>query len=500
MRWRNGVLAALVGLCTLTAVQEVLAQAPLFTDVLPKEEFAERRARVMQQIGDAAAIIQGSAEYPAFIKFRQNNQFFYLSGVEVPRAILVIDGRRKQSTLYIPPRNEPLERMEGAVLIPGEEAVRVTGIERVLPRDEFAGYLVRLGQERRTLYLPFQPETRTAGTGKQALDHAAATAADPWDGRPSREAAFFERVRAHVPQLELANLDPILFAMRQIKSPREIAIVREAARIAGLAMMEAMRSASVGMYEYELEAVGDYIFKKHNARGGGYYALVAAGKNALYPHYHANQAQLGDGDLVLYDYAPDYKYYTLDVTRVFPANGRFSAAQRELYTAYLRVYQSLIVSVRPHATQAEILKDAVKRMEAALATHHVSDPKHREAVARFVDSFRGADGWLVSHEVGMEVHDPSYPEGPLKPGMVFSIEPSLRIPEDGIYIRLQDAIVVTDTGYENLSGFVPVEADAIERLMAEEGPNLGRKRGEVENTRPFRRSDTGIHLTGFARR
>ena len=161
------------------------------------------------------------------------------------------------------------------------------------------------------------------------------------------------------------------------------------------------------MYEYELEAVADYVFKKHNAQGIGYFALVAAGKNASWPHYHAAQSRIDDGLLVLFDYAPDYKYYTSDVTRMFPANGRFTADQRELYTIYLRLYQALMTSIRPGSV-AEILKDAVTKMDAVMASFTFADPKNRDAAKRFVEGYRKSlqsGRASLGHMVGMEVHD-----------------------------------------------------------------------------------------------
>src|SRR5690606_29084359 len=121
---------------------------------------------------------------------------------------------------------------------------------------------------------------------------------------------------------------PVLDRLRLIKSAREIALVREATRLAGTAVMEAIRSARPGMREHQLEAIGDYVFKEGGARGVAYFALVAAGPNAYYPHYHGGRAELKPGALVLFDYAPDYEYYTSDVTRMFPASGKWSPGQR----------------------------------------------------------------------------------------------------------------------------------------------------------------------------
>ncbi len=445
------------------------AQDPPFTDAFPVEEFAERRSRVLKTIGDGVAIIHGATEYPGKFKFRQFNQFFYLTGVEVPRAILVMDGRTGTSTLYLLPRNERTERSEGPVLIPGETAARLTGIGAVLPRDQFGPALYGFGEGNRLIYTPFRPEAGHASTAGTASSHAAASAADPWDGRPSRPAAFMARVRAVAPQVEIRDLDPILDAMRQIKSPQEIELIRRASEIAGEAIIEGMRSARAGDFEYQLEAIGDYVFKKNNAQGFGYRALVAAGENAHYPHYHSAQSRLDDGDLVLWDWAPDFKYYTSDVTRMFPANGRFNPRQREMYTVYLRMYQALLNSIRPYATPAEIVADAVRKMEAILDEFPFTDPTVRAAADRFIDGYRHRDIQRLGHWVGMEVHDVGVPFQELTPGMVFTIEPALRIPDERIYIRCEDILLITETGFENLSSFVPIEIDDIERLMAEEG-------------------------------
>ncbi|MGE5816142.1 MAG: aminopeptidase P N-terminal domain-containing protein [Acidobacteriota bacterium] len=459
----------LASLCATVVV--VNSQAPLFTSAFPLEEFTARRARVAEKIGDGVAIIQGAAEYPAYVKFRQNNQFFYLTGVEVPRAIVVIDGRSKKTTLFLQPRDERAERSEGPVLSPGADAERLTGMESVRPRDDFAAVLAEIATSGRTMYLPFRPEALNAATPQYTKGHADKSAADPWDGRKSREQAFIDAVKARAPNATIKDLDGILDEMRLVKSPREIATMRESTRVAGLAMIEAMRAARPGMYEYEIEAIGDYIFKKHNAYGFAYFGLVAAGKNASWPHYHAAQSQLKNGDLVLFDYAPDYQYYASDVTRMFPANGRFSADQRELYSVYLKMYQALMASIRPNVEPRLLMIDAGRKMQTIVSTFSFSSGKNRAAAQRFADLYKDPrPGAMFGHWIGMEVHDVTAPFTVLKPGMMFTIEPALTIPEDRVYIRLEDAIVITDTGYENMSSFVPVETDAIEKLMAEESP------------------------------
>jgi Xaa-Pro aminopeptidase len=465
---KNRILALFVMLSASSA----FAQPPLFTDAFQKDEFAARRTRVMQAIGDGVVVMQGATETPSYEKFRQSNQFFYLTGVEVPRAILVIDGRAKSSTLYIARRNSDAEGSEGPVLTPGAEAAALTGIDRVLPREEFTAAAKALAG--RIVHTTFRGETRGAGTPDREEDHAAARAADPWDGRKGREEWFMGKLREQAAGLEFVNLDPILDALRMIKSPREIAVIRESTRIAAEAIMEAMRSAEPGMYEYELEAIADYVFKKHNAQGIAYFALVAAGKNASWPHYHASQTRTKDGDLVLFDYAPDYKYYTSDVTRMFPVNGKFTPDQRELYTIYLKLYQALMTSIRPGKVR-DILQDVARKMGAVMAEYKFANPRNREAAQRFAAPYRsraqaasaGRSG--LGHMVGMEVHDVTVPYDELKPGMIFTIEPAMTIPDERVYVRLEDVILITPNGYENLSALAPVEAADIEKLMAEKG-------------------------------
>ncbi|HEX5474065.1 MAG TPA: Xaa-Pro aminopeptidase [Vicinamibacterales bacterium] len=449
------------------------AQPPLFTTALPKEEFAARRAKVFDQIGDGVVVIQGGTETVAYEKFRQTNQFFYLTGIEVPRSMLMMDGRTKTSTLYIMPISERMERTEGPLLKPGAEAERLSGIEHVVAHDEFEKVAPSLTG--RVVYTTFRGETAEAGTPDREASHAAARKADVWDQRPSREEWFMNKLREKAPGVQFKNLDPILDAMRQIKSPREIALLRQSSRIAGEAMMEAMRSAEPGMYEYEIEALGDYIFKKNNAHGPAYFALVADGTNAAWPHYHAAQSQLKSGDLVLFDYAPDYQYYTSDVTRMFPANGKFTPAQRELYGVYLELYRSILTSIRPAPTR-DILRDAVKKMDDVMARYTFTNPKYKAAAQRFVDGYhRRVDAppsgrtLTLGHMVGMETHDVQVPFDAYAPGMVFTIEPALTIPEDHVYIRLEDMLVITKDGYDNMSAFAPEDPDAIEKLMAEPG-------------------------------
>src|SRR5919204_3027971 len=201
---------------------------PVFTgtEIFPPEEFAARRAKVVERIGDAIAILQGATERPGEQPFRQNNHFFYLTGVVEPRAIVAIDGRTKRTTLFLQPYDERREqRMFGPALHPGVEAAQATGIEAVMMRDDFRRFVEALGRDGRRIYTPFRPEVLGEASWPDAAALARATKQDPWDGRPSREDAFVAKLKEAAPQATIDDLDPIIDALRVVKSPREIAII-----------------------------------------------------------------------------------------------------------------------------------------------------------------------------------------------------------------------------------------------------------------------------------
>jgi Xaa-Pro aminopeptidase len=452
------------------AVTQTARAQPVLAGPLTTAEFATRRAHVMTGIGDGIAVIQGTTERPGEQPLRQSNQFFYLTGVIEPRAILVIDGRARRSTLYLTPRNVRREQlMFGPALAPNDSAVVATGIEAVVARDSVAAALTAAGAEGRAIYTPFRPEVLGSASSSDAAGLARATKSDPWDGRSSREEAFRQKLSAAAPTSPLRDLDPLLDSLRGTKSPGEIAIIREATRITGLGIMEAMRDARPGMTEYELQADAEFEFKKGGAYGAAYFALIATGTNTFYSHYHKNTAKLRDGDLVQFDYAPDFEYYVSDVTRVFPANGRFTQRQREFYGIYLGLYRALMTSIRVHATAQEIIRDAVTKMDTIMASYRFTDPKIRSAAQEFVERYRTSRATSLGHTIGMEVHDVRNPTLTLEPGQIFTIEPAMQIVDERLGIRLEDVILITDRGYENLSSFVPVEIDDIERLMKERG-------------------------------
>jgi Xaa-Pro aminopeptidase len=457
-------------LVTLQFSLGLLVAQPVFTKVFPPSEYAARRASVMKAIGNGVAILQGTTERPGEQPFRQSNQFFYLTGVEEPRAILLIDGRKKTSSLFLKPRDERREKkMFGPGLYPGPDAVHETGIDAVLPRDDFRNAVAELAKEHPAVLTPFRPEVLGSASASDTVALARATKADEWDGRDSREEAFRQKLKALSPESEIEDLDPVLDRLRSIKSPAEIAVIREATRIAGLAIIEAMHDARPGMFEYELQADAEYVFKKHGAYGPSYFALIATGQNTFYSHYHKNTAALQKNDLVQFDYAPDYQHYSSDVTRVFPADGKFTPWQREYYGVYLRLYRALMTSIKVHARPSDVVADAVRKMDAVILSFPFTDDKIKSAALGFVERYRNSAAGSLGHNVGLEVHDVRSFSETLEPGQIFTIEPAMQIPELHLGIRLEDMLLITNTGYENLSAFVPVEMDDIEKSMTRHG-------------------------------
>jgi Xaa-Pro aminopeptidase len=464
----RAVRTAVLGLAVLALLPaaQPAAAPPIFTTAFPPEEFAGHRQALLNRIGDAVVVLQGATELPSYQRFRQSNHFFYLTGVEVPRALLLLDGRTGRTTLFLAPRNSAMERMEGPVLVPGDEAARLTGIRDVRERSAFEDMFRRMAAGR-VVYTPMRGESLAAGTFDAVGRHAAATASDPWDGRPSREAAFVEKLRAAVNGVEIRDLDPVLDAVRLIKTPREIEAMRASTTLACRGIAEAMRAARPGLHEHELEAIGTYVFTAAGAQGNAYFALAATGANAIWPHYHSGTDELKAGDLVLFDYAPDLAYYASDVTRMFPADGRFTPVQRQLYGTYVQLYEALMRRIRPGVAPREILRLAVNDMDAIVARNAVPNPRHDAAVREFVDGFRKSTRNSLGHLLGMEAHDVGGAYERLEPGMVFTIEPALRVPDENIYIRLEDVILVTKDGYENLSAELPIDIEGVEKLMAE---------------------------------
>ncbi len=436
-----------------------------------KEEFAQRRSRIMESIGsNAIALVQGASGLPGFSVFRQSNTFYYLTGVESAHAYLLLNGRTRQTTLYLPHRDEGRENNEGKVLSAEDSELikQLTGVHHAKAIEFLSADLVRTGLIRPPapiLYTEFSPAENGNDSRDENLYAQARAAADPWDGEPAREALFIQKLNERFPQFEIRDLSPILDAMRVIKSAKEIELIRKATQIAGLGIIEAMRSTQPGVYEYQLDAAAKYVFHLQGARGDGYASIIGGGTNAYMGHYFRKTEVLKDGDLVLMDFAPDYHYYTSDVTRIWPVNGKFTREQKELYNFIVAYRDALFKYIKPGVTSNEVLDKAAADMKQYLVGKKFVKPAHLKAVEEGL-TFRGH----FQHPVGMAVHDVGRVHGiPLQAGMVFTIDPMIWIHEERLYIRIEDMAVVTENGVENLSAFVPSSIEDVEHTIKEKG-------------------------------
>lgn len=434
-------------------------------------EFEARRSKIFKEIGDnSIALIQGGASVAGFKVFRQTNTFYYLCGIEEGHAYLLLNGKNKSTTIYLPRREKNREQSQGKILSFDDADLikKLTGIKNIKSLDFLGNDLVSTGLINGTiptLYTPFSPAEMGNDSRDEILFGHARAAADPWDSNTTRESRFIKLINERFPEFEIKNLSPLLDSMRLIKSSKEIEIIRKATEIAGLGIIEAMRSTKPGIYEYQLDAAAKYIFYQHGSQGDGYPSIIGGGSNAYMGHYFRKKDVLKDGDLVLMDYAPDYNNYTSDVTRIWPVNGVFNTDQAALYKFIVNYRNALFKYIKPGVNSDEVLRKASKDMKEYLVGKKFSKPRYLTAVQNAL-SFRGH----FQHPVGMAVHDVGRVHGiNLKEGMVFTIDPMIWIPEEKLYIRIEDVALVTRNGVENLSEFVPSSINKIEEMIKEKG-------------------------------
>ena len=436
----------------------------------PPEEFKARWKGVFEQIGDeAVAVVQGFPLSNGFIMPRQTNTFYYLSGIETPHAYILLDGRDKKVTLYMPPRNERLERSEGRILNADDEILikKLVGVDAVFSTDDMRENFPP-GLDRGTvIYTMFTP-AEGQGQSRYELEVAnALIAADPWDGRVSREGRLVQLLRTRNRRNEVKDLTPIIDNLRSVKSPNEIALIRRASQLAGLGLIEAIKSTEPGVWEYQLDGIARYVFLINGARLEAYRSITASGTaNISNGHYYRNDSQLKSGDMVLMDYAPDFRYYVSDIGRMWPVNGTYEPWQRELLQIILEYRNVVLDIIRPGIMTEQVLIEARQRMKPIMKRYKFSKKIYQEAAEKMLRT----GGGILSHPVGLAVHDDGpYRHGPLKVGHVFSVDPQMWVSEENLYLRYEDTIVVTEDGNENFTEFLPSELDELEELVREKG-------------------------------
>jgi Xaa-Pro aminopeptidase len=411
--------------------------------------YAARREALMKKIEGAVAVLQGASSTRAYVTFRQDNNFYYLTGVEAPDALLLLDASQHRSILFLPRQNRETERWEGPRLSAGPEARVKSGIDEVLELSQFGAELDKRRNTLKILYTPFSPEETAATSRDRALQHDSARQNDPWDGRPSRQAAFEKDLQTKIgPSVGIKDLSPFLDEMRRVKDAQEIERLRMAGQIGALGMKEAIRSAKPGMYEYQVAALAEFMFLWKGASGPGFFPIVGSGPNSCLLHYSRNRRKMAAGDIVVFDFGPDYQYYQSDITRSFPVSGKFGEEQAKVYQAVLAAQKAALEKVRPGAGFSTLSEAVQKVLE-------------RYGYAEYLTHG-------VSHYVGMSTHDVGTSET-FEPGVVITVEPGVYIPEKNLGIRIEDTVLVTKDGCEVLTKDVPKELIEIETLMSEKG-------------------------------
>lgn len=417
---------------------------------LPNDFFAGRRAALMREVGSGVILLRGAGTPADMAPFYQDQHFYYLSGVSEPNVAMLLFPETGDEVLLVPPFNRFTATWDGERLAPGEAAVRATGFMRVdnsnaLPRLLDEALQAGADGKRPTLHTYLAPAPGRTSTGSQAGKAANEMARDPFDGRPTRGQALKAKLQEKYPGLEVQDVSRHLARLRGVKEPAEIDAIRRASEAAAAGIAEAMRSAEPGAYEFQLAAAARYVFSRLGAGEDAYAAIVGAGRNGCVLHYSANSARLADGDLIVMDYAPTVRGYCADVTRTFPANGKFTPEQRKLVQDVYEVQQELVAMVKPGTRISEL----GARCSALLTKR----------------GYRSAHG--PTHHVGLAVHDPG--DDVLVPGMVITVEPGAYLLDKNMGCRIEDTILVTDAGHVVLSAGVPATPDAIEKLMAANG-------------------------------
>ena len=414
---------------------------------------------------NSVAIIPGAREATrsndTHYRFRQDSDFFYLTGFEEPDAIAVI--RSSQSpkyTLFVRPRDPEREIWDG----------RRAGVEGA--REEF-------GAEESFPIAEFDEKLNDILDGSERLYYRLGVNSDLDDTiiRQIARMRAINRKPIHPPQ---TIIDPatIVHELRVLKTPEEIEIMQRAADIAAEAHVEAMKAARPGMNEFEIEALIERVFRQRGASAPAYTSIVGAGANATVLHYINNDGQLRDGDLLLVDAGAEYKGYASDITRTYPINGRFTKPQREIYELVLKAQKSCVEMVRPGVTHDQLKQHSIEVLTEGMVELGLlkGDPEELIKEKKHEQFYMHGLG----HMLGIDVHDVGrYYYGKesraLEPGVVMTVEPGIYVSVDtkdipeqylGIGVRIEDDVLCTQNGPRVLTTKVPKEADEIEALMA----------------------------------
>jgi Xaa-Pro aminopeptidase len=451
--FRHGLVLSLT--FVLAASCFALSNLPPRADARPPaSEYKTRRQKLLEKVSDGIVVLLGAREedFGEVGRFRQNNYFMYVTGVETPAAYVMlvpqglVAGKPAQETVFIPPRNLMRERWTGSQIGPGPEAEQKFGVQEVASSDKFMARLIDV-----LTGPPFKSEERRSQNSAKLYTIVPRGQA----ASLTRENQFVELVRRAAPHVNVVDLTPTLDELRKVKSPAEIELLQKAIDITGEAQRDASQTAKPGAYEYEVQGALEYAFTRNGAERAGFPSIVGSGINSTVLHYNENRKKIEAGDLVVVDIGAEYGFYTADITRTYPASGKFTARQREVYQLVLESQRAAEKAFKPGQTTLRQLQQAATDVMRASS---VKD-KNGNTLERYF--IHGLGHWL-----GMDVHDVGdYSKG-LPVGSVFTIEPGIYIPEEKLGVRIEDDYLVTETGLVKMSARIPSDPDEIERLMS----------------------------------
>lgn len=443
--WRLALLAVVL-LVAPTAGQEA---PPPEIGGQPPSVFRQRRDALLQELADGLVVLLGARadEFGEYERFRQDNDFFYLTGIERPGAALLLipstlsDDGKNRSIAFLPPRNPFDEQWHGPSEGPGPETAARYGLDEVAPVDQFYARVLNA-------LLP-PPGAPPRGVPRLYTHRARASSASG-----SRATGLAETLRQIAPGYPLEDIRPSTAKLRLIKSEPELALLRKAIAITNQGHRETALVIRPGAFEYEAQAAMEYAFTRNGAERPGFYSIVGSGPYSCVPHYSANRRKMESGDLVVIDVGAEFRYYTADITRTYPVSGRFSSRQREVYQLVLDAQRAAEAAFVPGKT-------TIRDLQAA-ATKTMRESPLRDSQGNSLDRYfiHGLGHWL-----GMDVHDVGDISKPIPPGAVFTIEPGLYIRDENLGVRIEDDYLATPSGLEKLTADLPSEPDAIEALM-----------------------------------
>ena len=387
-----------------------------------------------------------------FYPFRQQSDYFYLTGIEDENSFLVIapdyPQEENREILFIEPYDEVKATWQGEML-DAKQAAEISGIKNVKGSDAFWMTL-------NDIALSGYGETIFLNTFEYPKYECAVE---------TIQQRFVKEVKMRYPLHGYGRTAPILNALRMVKQEDEVEIMRQACGITAEAFRRCLATVKPGMYEYQVQAEIEYVFKRNNATGHAYAPIIAGGKNGCCLHYSKNQSLLNDGDLLLFDIGCEYHNYASDLSRTIPVNGKFTERQRDCYNAVLRVMKEITQLYRPGGTINQINETTYRLMEQEmirLGLFTADDVKKQDPAKPLYRKYLMHG---MAHHIGLDVHDSIDKFKPFASGMILSCEPGIYIRDEGIGIRIENDLLVTDGDPVNLFEGLPTEIDEIEAAM-----------------------------------